>query len=49
MSQMYKIKYKVFILGSCMCVQQDQAKDRPSILDVISFLSNDYIQLAQPK
>ncbi|XP_028756078.1 G-type lectin S-receptor-like serine/threonine-protein kinase CES101 [Neltuma alba] len=31
-----------------LCVQ-DQAKDRPSMLDVISFLSNDYIQLAKPK
>ncbi|KAI9110207.1 hypothetical protein K1719_018649 [Acacia pycnantha] len=31
-----------------LCVQ-DQAKDRPSMLDVISFLSNDSIQLARPK
>ncbi|XP_028756157.1 G-type lectin S-receptor-like serine/threonine-protein kinase CES101 isoform X2 [Neltuma alba] len=31
-----------------LCVQ-DQAKDRPSMLDVISFLSNDSIQLAKPK
>ncbi|KAI9110314.1 hypothetical protein K1719_018756 [Acacia pycnantha] len=31
-----------------LCVQ-DQAKDRPFMLDVISFLSNDHIQLAQPK
>ncbi|KAI9110298.1 hypothetical protein K1719_018740 [Acacia pycnantha] len=31
-----------------LCVQ-DQAKDRPSMLDIISFLSNDHIQLAQPK
>ncbi|KAI9110217.1 hypothetical protein K1719_018659 [Acacia pycnantha] len=31
-----------------LCVQ-DQAKDRPSMLDIISFLSNDHIQIAQPK
>ena len=31
-----------------LCVQ-DQAKDRPSMFDVICYLSNDRIQLAQPK
>ncbi|XP_054782583.1 G-type lectin S-receptor-like serine/threonine-protein kinase CES101 [Prosopis cineraria] len=31
-----------------LCVQ-DQAIDRPSMVDVISFLSNDTIQLVQPK
>ncbi|KAI9070949.1 hypothetical protein K1719_047089 [Acacia pycnantha] len=31
-----------------LCVQ-NQEKYRPSMLDIISFLSNDHIQLAQPK
>ncbi|KAF7814277.1 G-type lectin S-receptor-like serine/threonine-protein kinase CES101 isoform X1 [Senna tora] len=31
-----------------LCVQ-DQATDRPSMFDVVSFLSNETIQLAQPK
>ncbi|XP_061338565.1 G-type lectin S-receptor-like serine/threonine-protein kinase CES101 [Gastrolobium bilobum] len=31
-----------------LCVQ-DQATDRPTMLDIVSFLSNDTIQLSQPK
>ncbi|KAJ1376365.1 S-locus receptor kinase, C-terminal [Sesbania bispinosa] len=31
-----------------LCVQ-DQANDRPTMLDIVSFLSNDTIQLPQPK
>ena len=31
-----------------LCVQ-DHATDRPTMLDVVSFLSNDAVQLAQPK
>ncbi|TKY48164.1 Cysteine-rich receptor protein kinase 10 [Spatholobus suberectus] len=31
-----------------LCVQ-DQAADRPTMLDIVSFLSNDTIQLPQPK
>ena len=31
-----------------LCVQ-DHTTDRPTMLDVVSFLSNDAIQLAQPK
>ena len=31
-----------------LCVQ-DQAKDRPTMLEVVSFLSNETILLAEPK
>ena len=36
------------ILVGLLCVQ-DQATDRPTMLDVVSFLANETIQLSTPK